>query len=229
MANMANEGEYIQRFTVSERITHILLFSSLIILSITGLTLKYHESGFAQWIIRMEGGVLFRGKIHRFAALILMATFAYHILSIIFSKRAHAFFHDMIFGKRDLSGFVGIFKYNLGLQSQMPAFDRFTCIEKFQYWATGIAVVLLSASGVVLWGETLFMMVFPKWAIDLNHIIHSFEATVGFLVLVVWHLYNVHLNPRAFPMSKVWLTGKISKEELRRDHPLEYERRFNHD
>jgi len=204
---MANDGEYVQRFTVSERVTHILLFSSLIILSITGLTLKYHESAFAQWIIGMEGGVLFRGKIHRLAALMLMATFAYHILSIILSRRTHAFFHDMVFSKGDLSCFAGIVKYNLGLRKAMPAFDRFTCIEKFQYWAVGIAVVLLSASGLVLWEETLFMMVFPKWAIDLNHIIHSFEATVGFLVLVVWHLYNVHLNPRVFPMSKVWLTG----------------------
>ncbi len=223
---MANGGEYVQRFTVSERIVHILLFSSLIVLSITGLTLKYHESALAQWIIRVEGGVLFRGKIHRFAALVLMATFALHVLSIIFSRRAHAFFHDMIFRKEDVSSFVGIVKYNLGLRKELPAFDRFTCIEKFQYWATGVAVVLLGASGVLLWGETLFMMVFPKWAIDLNHVIHSFEATVGFLVLVVWHLYNVHLNPRVFPMSNVWLTGRISKEELKRDHRLEYERRY---
>ena len=226
---MVNKDDYIQRFTVSERVTHILLFSSLIILSITGLTLKYHESALAQWIIKMEGGVLFRGKIHRLAALILMGTFAYHILSIIFSRRAHGFFQDMIFRKGDLSCFAAIFKYNLGFQKELPAFDRFTCIEKFQYWAVGIAVVLLSASGLVLWEETLFMMVFPKWAIDLNHIIHSFEATVGFVVLVVWHLYNVHLNPRVFPMSKVWLTGKVSKEELKRDLPLEYERRFGND
>jgi formate dehydrogenase subunit gamma len=226
---MADNKGYVERFTLSERVTHIVLFASLIILSITGLTLKYHESTVAQWIIKLEGGVLFRGQIHRFAALLLMATFAYHILSVLFSRKEHEFFHDMLLRKKDFGCFVGIFKYNLGLQKEMPAFDRFSCIEKFQYWAVGIGTVLLSLSGLVLWGETLFMMLFPKWVLDLNRIIHSFEATVGFLVLVVWHLYNVHLNPRVFPMSKVWLTGKISIEDLKRDHPLEYRRRFGND
>jgi hypothetical protein len=37
-------------------------------------------------------------------------------------------------------------------------------------------------------------------------------------------MYNVHLSPEVFPMSKVWLNGKISGQELRELHPLEYER-----
>lgn len=226
---MVNKGEYIQRFTLSERIMHVLLFASLIILSITGLTLKYHESMFTQWIIKLEGGVLFRGKIHRLAALVLMGVFLYQLLRIIFTRRAHDFFHDMIFRKKDFGDFIAMFKYNLGLQKDMPRFDRFSYIEKFQYWAAALATVLLGVSGIILWAETFFMMVFPKWVLDLNHIVHSFEATVGFLVLVVWHLYNVHLNPRVFPMNNVWLTGKISKEDLKRDHQLEYERLFGNE
>jgi hypothetical protein len=35
-------------------------------------------------------------------------------------------------------------------------------------------------------------------------------------------MYNVHLNPEVFPMSKIWLNGKITGHELRTLHPLEY-------
>lgn len=226
---MTNEGDSVQRFTASERTVHILLFSSLILLSITGLTLKYHESSLARWIIKLEGGVLFGGTIHRMAALLLMVTFAYHLLSIMFGRRGHEFVQDMLFRKKDFIDGVDLIRYNLGLRKEAPRFDRFTCIEKFQYWATGLAIILLGLSGFILWFETPFMIVLPKWMMDLNHLIHSFEATVGFLVLVVWHLYNVHLNPRVFPMDRVWLSGTVSKEEMRRNHPLQYQRLFGND
>jgi formate dehydrogenase subunit gamma len=221
---MAKVVDYVERFSLSERVVHVLLFSALIILSITGLALKYHESTISQWVIKLEGGVLFRGMIHRTAAIVLMATFFYHFLTVVFSRRGNEFFHDMLFGKKDIIDSVALIKYMLGLEKSMPLFGRFTCIEKFQYCATGLAVILLGLSGFVLWFETLFMMVFPKWMLDLNHLVHSFEATVGFLVLVVWHLYNVHLNPEVFPMSKTWINGKISKEDLKKNHPLEYQR-----
>jgi formate dehydrogenase subunit gamma len=226
---MAKETDQVERFTRSERTIHVLFFSSLIILTITGLTLKYHESWLAQWVMHLEGGVLLRGKIHRLAALLLIATFFYHTLSIMCSGRGHQFFQDMIFRKKDLSDCFALVKYNLGIQKERPRFDRFSCIEKIQYFASGLAVILLGLSGFVLWFQTFFMMVFPKWMIDLTHVVHSFEATLGFLVLVVWHLYNVHLNPQVFPMSRTWITGKITKEDMQKNHPIEYERLYDKD
>ena len=223
---MIRETDQVERFTKSERAILIFFFSSLIILTITGLTLKYHESWFAQWIMHLEGGVLLRGKVHRLAAIVLIATFLYHILSIMVTRRGHEFFQDMVFKKKDVSDCASLIRYNLNVQKDMPRYGRFTCIEKIQYFASGLAVVLLSFSGFVLWFETFFMMAMPKWMIDLTHVVHSFEATVGFLVLVVWHLYNVHLNPQVFPMSKSWITGKISIEDLQKNHPLEYERLY---
>jgi formate dehydrogenase subunit gamma len=219
----------VRRFIASELTTHVVLFGSLIILSITGLTLKYHESWLSQWIIRIEGGVLFRGVIHRTAALLLIAVFVYHVLCVVFTRRGREFLGDMAVTRKDFADFRDLVKYNLGLRREMPRFDRFTCIEKLQYWASGIAVILLSLSGFILWFETSFMIILPKWVMDLNRMVHSFEATVVFLILVVWHLYNVHLNPRVFPMSRVWLTGTISKADMKKDHPIEYERLFGNE
>jgi len=49
---------------------------------------------------------------------------------------------------------------------------------------------------------------------------------MAFLVVLTWHLYNAHLAPEVFPYNPSIFTGRISREHLREDHPLEYERLF---
>ena len=44
------------------------------------------------------------------------------------------------------------------------------------------------------------------------------------LAIVCWHLYNVHFSPAVFPMSKIWLKGTITYEEMQHEHPAELER-----
>jgi hypothetical protein len=44
---------------------------------------------------------------------------------------------------------------------------------------------------------------------------------------VVWHFYFVIFNPDVYPMSTVWLDGKISEEEMAEEHPLELEKLKN--
>jgi cytochrome b subunit of formate dehydrogenase len=75
----------------------------------------------------------------------------------------------------------------------------------------------------MLWFQEASLALFPMWVLDIIRIVHGFEAILAFLAIIIWHMYNVHLNPEVFPMSKVWITGKISKEELMEHHPLEYE------
>ena len=77
-------------------------------------------------------------------------------------------------------------------------------------------------SGFFMWNVELSLRLFPLWVHDIFVIVHGYEAMLAFLAVIIWHMYNVHLNPEVFPMSKVWLNGKITGHELRTLHPLEY-------
>ena len=48
-----------------------------------------------------------------------------------------------------------------------------------------------------------------------------YEAVLATLAILVWHLYFVIFNPDVYPMNLSWLTGTLSEEEMRDEHPLE--------
>jgi hypothetical protein len=64
----------------------------------------------------------------------------------------------------------------------------------------------------------------PKLGIDVAAAIHGYEAALAFLAIIIWHLYSVIFSPDVWPMSKVWLTGEMTEEEVQQHHPLELEK-----
>ena len=56
--------------------------------------------------------------------------------------------------------------------------------------------------------------------------LHTNEALLAFLVIVIWHIYNAIFSPEVFPVDTVMFTGRISKERMMHEHPIEYERLF---
>jgi hypothetical protein len=47
---------------------------------------------------------------------------------------------------------------------------------------------------------------------------------MAFLVIIIWHFFNAHFSPEAFPFDSSIFTGKMSRERMEKEHPLEYER-----
>jgi hypothetical protein len=41
------------------------------------------------------------------------------------------------------------------------------------------------------------------------------------LAIIVWHFYFVIFNPDVYPMNLAWLTGRMSEEEMREEHPAQ--------
>jgi formate dehydrogenase gamma subunit len=224
---MKKKEEYIVRFNLLERIQHVVLFITLIILLITGLSLKYYDTGFGKFIISLEGGYQNRGKIHIIFAFILVALGIFHFIYIIFSDKGHNEIALIKYRKKDFQDLKKSFKYNFRISKEKPEFAKYNLAQKFQYWGVILGCTLMIFTGIILllkvWG---IGMIVPKWMWDITNIIHSYEGMLIFVVLFVWHIYDVHISPDVFPMSTVWLTGKISKDKLKENHPLEYERIF---
>lgn len=216
-------SQEVQRFTLNERIQHVILFASLIILAVTGLALKYHNTWLGAFLIRIEGGVQARGWIHRGSAVILIALSIYHFFYVVFAERGHRELMLISPGLKDVRDFYLAFRWYIGLSDMLPRYDKYGVVEKVQYWGASMGSLIMIVTGLVLWFETQSMAVLPKWFMDIVAVVHGYEGVLIFLVLFLWHMYIVHLNPRHFPMNRTWLTGRISLERLREEHPVEYE------
>ncbi|MDP3025353.1 MAG: cytochrome b/b6 domain-containing protein [candidate division Zixibacteria bacterium] len=216
----------IERFTRSQRVQHFLLLVSFIILIVTGLALKFHDSWFGKLVITLEGGVIARGIFHRFAAVLLIFVAFYHFFYIIFTRYGHDEFLLVLPKFKDFKAAFQSVKFTLGLSAEHAEIDKYAPPDKFQYWAVVAGSFLMIITGLVLWYQTQAMLVLPKWAIDITRVVHSYQGVIIAVVILLWHLYIVHLNPKRFPMSRIWIDGKVSLEELKVEHPLEYERKY---
>jgi formate dehydrogenase subunit gamma len=226
---MSQEIKDVLRFTLNERIQHFVLMVFVLVLMITGLSLRFAETGFGRTIIDLEGGMASRGFIHRVASVGVLVLWFYHALYVTFTDRGHAQLMAMCLRVQDFKDMVCSIKFRLGMVSDGPRFGQFDFRQKLQYWAVALGVVSMTLTGIILWFESESMAVMPKWVIDLTQIVHSGEGLLIFVVLFIWHLYDAHLRPGVFPMDWTWLTGKLTVEELKARHPLEYDRLFETD
>jgi|Deesub1362B_J571_1020462.scaffolds.fasta_scaffold02746_4 cytochrome b subunit of formate dehydrogenase len=220
-------AETIERFNRNLRIQHFILMISMIMLSLTGLALKFHDTWLGRLLMAIEGGFGMRGIIHRTFALILIGLGVYHFYYILFRKEGHEEFLRIVPRGKDVRDFVQYLRFSILGKGEPPKAGKYDFRQKFQYWGVVAGFWVMVITGFVLWFESAAMAVLPKWFIDVTLVFHGYEGLLIFLVLFLYHLYNVHLNPDHFPMSRVWLDGKISLEQLKKEHPLEYEELFS--
>ncbi|HEY5565154.1 MAG TPA: cytochrome c3 family protein, partial [Rhodothermia bacterium] len=218
-------GLYV-RMTLNERIQHALLASSFMLLVISGFMLKFPDAWWVLWLRDVVGESLFdlRGLLHRIAAVVMVADSFYHIYYVAFTQRGRRFISDILFRKSDFREMAQMIRFNLGLTTHRPRFDRFNYIEKSEYWALIWGTIVMTVTGVVLWFENHFMGEYSKLFVDINETIHYYEAWLAFLAIVVWHFYYVIFNPDVYPLNFTFITGKMTEHEMAHEHPVELER-----
>lgn len=225
--------------TLSERLQHLTLILCFVILVLTGLPLLFDPMTWLRKVFFFDTSFAWRGIIHRAAGIGLILLSIFHLIYILFTRRGRDIFWALMPRVRDVTDAFESFAYNLGftvwlhqkgylrqfltthpywLFERPPEFGKYNFVEKFEYlallWGTSIMIV----TGIFLWATNLSLRLLPLWAYDIFKIVHSYEAILAFLAVIIWHLYNVHLVLD----SRAWIDGKITGEELRRCHPLEY-------
>lgn len=227
-AEEAREVAQIKRFDVHQIIQHAALALSFILLTLTGLPLKFHDAPLSQWWVGLGGGIEVMRNLHHFAAWVMVLDCVYHVLYLAFTivVLRRPFPYKMIPGPQDFVNFFDEFRWFLGLTRERANFDRFNWREKFDYWAIFWGIPVMAGSGFVLMYPVLTTQLLPGWVVPTALVMHSDEAMLAISWIMLVHVFFAHFPPGIFPMNTTMFTGKMPVERYRLDHPAEYEEMF---
>ncbi|MBF0280192.1 MAG: DUF4405 domain-containing protein [SAR324 cluster bacterium] len=207
------------RLTGNEVIQHAVLFTTFIILAITGFALKFPDVWILKWMVWIGITESIRQTIHHWAGVILLLLGSYHLIYLITTSRGRDVLAHLLPRWRDLKELWGNILYYCGLRKSKPEFDQFDYTEKAEYWALVWGTFLMGVTGFVLWFPTIASEWIPYvWFIKVNEIIHFYEAILATLAILVWHWFFVIFHPREYPMSFTWIDGKTTLEHYIAHH-----------
>jgi formate dehydrogenase gamma subunit len=210
------------RMSLGERIQHATLAVSFITLVITGFMLKFPD---AWWVAPLREWRIFqvRGIVHRVAGAVMIGVSLYHLYYILFQTRGKRLICDLMPNLADLREFWDTMKYYTGLSRTKPLYGRFAYIEKAEYWALIWGVIVMGATGIILWFNNYFIGKITLLGWNVAEAIHYYEAWLATLAILVWHFYFVIFNPSVYPLNTACITGKLTEEEMAEEHPRELE------
>lgn len=223
--------DVVLRFRLRERIMHLILVISFLTLAATGLPLKFSQSPFSEWIYKNIVGYGAAAQLHKAAGVLLVLLFVFYLFHLVvyrlFIKKETFLLwgnNSLVPQPKDVADFFKHMAYFLFLRSKPPQFDRWTYWEKFDYLAVFWGMFAIGISGIVLMFPVETTKYLPGWTINFAHIFHSEEALLATAFIFIVHFFNTHLRPGAFPIDDAIFTGRIPREQLKEERPLEYQR-----
>jgi len=224
---------YYLRFKAWHRLTHFILFISVIGLAVSGLPLRYSNTGWALKIVEIMGGFGNIDMLHRcMAALLFLAVVlhGYYLISLVREKGFRGFFRFLL-SPDSLFPRIEDFKeawaeFQCFLKGTLePERDRWSYWEKFDYWAVFWGMIVIGGSGLMLAFPEITTRFLPGWVLNVALIFHSEEALLAIFFLFIFHFFHSHLRPMKFPIDESIFTGRISEEDYFNERQLEVARK----
>ncbi len=218
IARRKTEHDFVERMPLRFRLQHVALLTSFILLVLTGFALKFPDSWFSSML---SLGEHMRHLLHRVAAVVLIGVSLYHLFDVIVTREGRKLLRDLFPTLDDARGARQNLSYYLGLTPSKPEFRRFNYAEKAEYWALVWGMIVMAVTGIMLWAKVSVGNHLPRWWLDVATAIHFYEAVLATLAIVVWHFYQVFLDPDVYPMNWAWWDGKMTVHHYREEHGLD--------
>ena len=243
-AHIEADDEQFTRFQPFERFLHILVVSSFLLLTLTGMPLKFYYTHWAKALFSLMGGTEVARTLHHFGAVITFFYFVLHVSNTVGNLWGHRGFlinpetgkfqasrvwkalahpDSMVPTKQDLDDLIAHNKWFFG-KGPRPQFDRWTYWEKFDYLAVFWGVFAIGLSGLIMWFPEFFSRFMPGWMINISLVVHSDEALLAAGFIFTVHFFNTHFRLEKFPMDTVIFSGRISKAEMIHERKRWYDR-----
>ncbi len=205
------------RFSLSQRIEHLLALAAFTLLAVTGLPQKFNTADWAQAMINAFGGIEMIRQIHRVAAIVFMLEIVYHLAAVGYRLIVRGRRLSMLPGLADAADALNVFLFNLGLRKQKPQGGRYTFEEKAEYWAFAWGAIIMIITGFMMWNPIATAALLPGQMIPAAKAAHGGEAVLAVLAIILWHFYGVHLKH----FNTSMFTGKMTEHQMLEEHPLE--------
>ncbi|WP_029914972.1 cytochrome c3 family protein [Pelobacter seleniigenes] len=223
-----------RRFSKVHIFLHLLVIVSFLLLSLTGIPLKFAEQQWAAVMMNFYGGAANAALLHRLGACITFVYFGAALFmsaKFLFYKLQYpADFFRRLFGPeslcpnlRDIQDVTNMVRWFLFLGPK-PSFDRWTYWEKFDFIAVFWGMFAIGGSGLMLWFPEFFGSFLPGWVFNVATIIHSDEALLATGFIFTVHFFNTHGRPEKFPMDFVIFNGELAKEEFMEERADQWKR-----
>jgi cytochrome b subunit of formate dehydrogenase len=207
----------ITRFDISQRVEHILFLLSFSILGLTGLIQKFSTYPLSDYFIYALGGIERVRIIHHYSAVLMMIVSGYHVIVLAYKVIVLRVPWTMMPLIDDAKHVYQDVSYFIGLRKHRAYYGRYNYAEKAEYLAVVWGTVIMGLTGFMMWNPLSTTQLLPGAVIPAAKAAHGAEAILAVLAIIIWHFYHVHLKH----FNKSMFTGKLTKTEMRHEHPAE--------
>ena len=208
MSHVVMKGGDVPRYNSGERVNHWIVAITFILLAASGLAL-FHP---AFWFLsNLLGGGVWTRILHPFIGVVMFVCFA---------PMAARYWKDNAIQPYDREWKKRLADVINNRDENLPEIDKYNIGQKQLFWAMVATLVLLLASGLVMW-RPYFAGYFPIPLIRIAAVVHMLSAFV-LMVGIIVHMYAGILWVRG--SLRAMTRGTVTQAWAKHHHPLWYRR-----